>query len=227
MTNNAIIKDISPTPDAAVIWMHGLGADGNDFLPIVDELGLTNLALRFVFPHAPLMPVTINMGMRMPAWYDIRYQQLNRDEDREGIERSKKRIDAIIESLNQQGIASQRIVLAGFSQGGVMALFCGLRHEKPLAGIMALSCYLALADSSKAEATAANKHTPIFMAQGIYDPVVPYATAVNARETLSDLGYSVEWHEYPMQHSVCIEEIRSIGTWLKKVIQPIRAGDPE
>jgi len=215
MTDNAIITDTSPNPTHAVIWMHGLGADGNDFLPIVDELDLSNLGIRFIFPHAPMQAVTINMGMRMPAWYDIRQPQLNQDEDRDGIEQSRQRISAILETLKKQGIPAQNTVLAGFSQGGAMSLHCGLRHHEALAGIMALSCYLPLADRLSSEAQAQNLSTPIFMAQGTQDPIVAYTTAEQSLNTLRNAGYSVEWHEYPMQHSVCLEEINDIGVWLR------------
>jgi len=218
MIDNAIIKDLSPQPDAAVVWMHGLGADGYDFLPLVHELGLDDLKIRFVFPHAPTMPVSINMGMRMPAWYDIRYQDLTLDEDADGIKNSQLRINDIVKTLHEQGIATQRIVIAGFSQGGVMALYCGLRYPQRLAGIMALSCYLPLTDQTAAEAAAANKDIPLFMAQGLDDPIVPYATAVQARRQLHDLGYRPQWHEYPMEHSVCMEEIRDIGEWLRQTL---------
>jgi len=219
MTDNAIIRDLSTKPSAAIIWMHGLGADGNDFLPIVDELGLNDMAIRFVFPHAPQIPVTINMGMRMPAWYDIRRPQINRDEDHAGIENSRRRITSILDTLAQQGIPAKRTVLAGFSQGGAMALHCGLRHAERLAGILALSCYLPLANSCDKERSTSNQETPIFMAQGSNDPVVPRAIAHASMLQLRDLGYTVEWHEYSMEHSVCIEEIQDIGAWLRKTLK--------
>jgi len=219
MTDNAIIKDTSANPDYAVIWMHGLGADGNDFLPIVNELDLQGLGIRFIFPHAPIMPVTINMGMRMPAWYDIRQPQLNQDEDHDGIKQSHQRVSAMLESLKQQGIAASNTVLAGFSQGGAMSLYCGLRHHEALAGIMALSCYLPLAERLTAEANPQNQTTPIFMAHGSQDPVVAYATAEQSLNTLRDAGYTVEWHEYAMPHSVCMEEINDIGAWLRSLLK--------
>jgi phospholipase/carboxylesterase len=218
MTDQAIIRDLSQDIDAAVVWMHGLGADGNDFVPIVDELGLQDFNIRFVFPHAPSMPVTVNMGMQMPAWYDIREPRLEQNQDRDGIENSRLRVDSIVDTLLQQGIASQRIVLAGFSQGGAMALHCGLRQPHTLAGIMALSSYLPLAESARAEKSTANDHTPIFMAHGQFDPVVPISNAIASRRRLTEMGYQVKWHEYPMQHSVCLEEVRDIGYWLKKIL---------
>ena len=223
MTNNAIIKDTSPTPDAAVIWMHGLGADGSDFLPIVNELEIDDLQLRFVFPNAPYRAVTINQGMHMPAWYDLRKAQFTQDEDRDGIKESRQRISAIIDTMNQQGIASNRIVLAGFSQGGAMALYCGLRHHERLAGILALSSYLPLAENIAAEATPENKETPIMMAQGLYDSVVPHATAFRSLQQLQKLGYNVAWHEYPMEHTVVRDEIQDIGKWLRQTLEHAKA----
>lgn len=218
MTDQAIIRDLSQDIDAAVIWLHGLGADGNDFVPIVNELGLQGHNIRFVFPHAPSMPVTINMGMQMPAWYDVREPRLDSNEDREGIENSQARVESIIDTLLEQGIPSQRIVLAGFSQGGAMTLHCGLRQQHTLAGMMVLSSYLPLIDSALEEKSTANDNTPVFMAHGQFDPVIPISTGISSRRRLTEMGYQVEWHEYPMQHSVCIEEVRDISQWLKQVL---------
>jgi phospholipase/carboxylesterase len=202
-------------PAGTVIWMHGLGADGWDFVPIVKELGLpADLALRFIFPHAPMRPVTLNNGYVMRAWYDIAMTELQRQADEKGIRESQQQIEAFIAREKERGIAANRIVLAGFSQGGAIALQTGLRHAEPLAGILALSTYLALAGSLAAEGTAANKSIPIFMAHGSEDPVVPIELAQTSRDTLKSLGYSVRWTDYPMPHSVCMEEVAAIGEWL-------------
>ena len=208
-------------PDASVIWMHGLGADGNDFVPVVNELDLDGTAIRFVFPHAPKRPVTINNGMVMRAWYDVSFGDLEgkaRRPDAVGIHESQEQITALIAREAARGIAPDRIVLAGFSQGGAIALQTGLRHPERLAGVMALSTYLPLADSLPHEAAAANKATPVFMAHGLFDPVVPLAMGAGSMTFLAGLGYRVEWKQYPMQHSVCAEEIQDIGTWLRRVL---------
>lgn len=206
-------------PAAAIIWMHGLGADGNDFVPIVRELDLAGLpAIRFVFPHAPMRPVTINNGYVMRAWYDISFGDLegrSRKADETGVRESQRQIGDLIRRENTRGIASDRIVLAGFSQGGAIALQTGLRHDETLAGVMALSTYLPLAESFAQEATAANAKTPVFMAHGTQDPVVPYAMGRASCDTLQGAGYAASWQEYPMPHSVCLEEIRDISQWLK------------
>ena len=205
--------------DASVIWLHGLGADGHDFAPIVAELQLpATLAVRFVLPHAPQRPVTINNGYVMPAWYDIRGMDFTATEDAEGIEHSRGQIEALIARERQRGVAPERIVLAGFSQGGAMALHTGLRHPERLAGILALSTYLPLADRLPAEAHPANADTPIFMAHGLHDPVVPLPLAETSRQYLESLGYRIEWHTYPMEHSVCPEEITDIRAWLLRVL---------
>ena len=209
-------------PTAAVIWMHGLGADGNDFVPIVNELDLAGApGIRFVFPHAPTRPVTINNGYVMRAWYDISFGDLEgrtRRADEKGVRESQAQIGELITREQSRGIAAAKIVLAGFSQGGAIALHTGLRHPEKLAGVMALSTYLPLADSFAAEASAENKMTPVFMAHGTHDPVVPYAMGENSRRILEQAGYTLEWHEYPMQHSVCLEEVADIGQWLVKAL---------
>jgi phospholipase/carboxylesterase len=209
-------------PTAAVIWMHGLGADGNDFVPVVGELGLDRgPAVRFVFPHAPMRPVTINNGYVMRAWYDVLFGDLegtSRKADEQGVRDSEVQIGALIERETKRGIPAGSIVLAGFSQGGAIALQTGLRYREKLAGIMALSTYLPLAAVLPQEASPANRTTSIFMAHGVYDPVVAYMMGSTSRVTLAGLGYNVEWHEYPMQHSVCIEEVRDIGDWLRRVL---------
>ena len=205
-------------PDSAVIWLHGLGADGNDFAPIVAELGLPpNVKVRFIFPHAPMLPVTINGGYVMPAWYDVKSLDLRQEEDTAGIRNSQRQLEALIRRELERGIASTRIVLAGFSQGGAIALHTGLRYDAPLAGVLALSTYLPLPDTIMAEASPANAALPVFMAHGTVDSVIPLAHGATSRDLLIQEGYAVEWHEYPMTHSVCAEEISDIGTWLTRI----------
>lgn len=208
-------------PDAVVIWLHGLGADGHDFEPIVPELGLQDRSIRFVFPHAPVRAVTINGGMRMRAWYDIRDSAIRR-EDESGVRESQADIEALIARERSRGIAAARTVLAGFSQGGAIALQTALRHGERLAGVLALSTYLPLADKLGAEASAINRHVPIFMAHGTEDPVIPISRAQTSRRELLDLGYPVDWHEYRMPHSVCMEEVTDIAAWLRAVLPPAR-----
>ncbi len=206
-------------PTAAVIWMHGLGADGNDFVPIVRELDLSGLpAIRFVFPHAETMPVTINNGYVMRAWYDILGMDLVRREDQAGLRTSQGKIEQLIAREIARGIAPEHIVLAGFSQGCAMTLQTGLRHPQRLAGLLCLSGYLPLADKTAAERHLSNQHTPIFMAHGRGDNVVQINRAETSRDLLKELGYAIEWHEYLMPHSVCEEEIDDIGHWLGKVL---------
>ena len=206
-------------PTAAIIWMHGLGADANDFVPVAHELDLKGCgAVRYVFPNAQTMPVTLNNGYVMRAWYDILGTDLVRREDEAGIRQSAAQIEALIARERAEGIASNRIVLAGFSQGCAMALFTGLRHAQPLAGIMALSGYLPIADKTGAERHAANQNTPIFMAHGTQDPVVPMARAQAANEQLTELGYAVQWQAYPMQHSVHPQEVADVGAFIRKVL---------
>ena len=206
-------------PTATVIWLHGLGADGHDFEPIVPELGLPDdLNVRFLFPHAPSIPVSINSGYIMPAWYDIKHTDIGYQQDERGIRESARQIQLLIEREVMHGIASNRIILAGFSQGGAMALHLGLRQGEPLAGIMALSCYLPIAETIESELFEESKSTQVFMAHGVNDPVVPYALGDNSHRKLESLGYSVEWHSYPMEHSVCSEEITKIGQWISKVL---------
>jgi phospholipase/carboxylesterase len=200
-------------PDLAVIWLHGLGADGHDFEPVVPELGL-RIPVRFVFPHAPVRPVTINGGMAMRAWYDILGFDRQAPEDAEGIRASAVAVTELIDREVARGIASDRIVLAGFSQGGAIALQTALREPRPLAGVWALSTYLPLAATLAAERSAANLRLPIFMAHGTADTVLPLKLAESSRRTLEALGYEVEWHAYPMPHSVCLEEVSAIGAWL-------------
>ncbi|WP_333840018.1 alpha/beta hydrolase [Pelomicrobium sp.] len=209
--------ETAPQPRFAVIWMHGLGADGHDFVPIVHELGLPAApGVRFIFPHAPLRPVTINGGYVMRAWYDVLSPGFTQREDASGIRASQQAIDALIAREASRGIDPAHIVLGGFSQGGAMALHTGLRHGLRLGGIVALSTYLPLAESLPVEASPANARVPIFMAHGSHDPLIPLSLAVGSRERLVAMGYSVEWRVYPMQHSVCMEEIADIGAWLRR-----------
>jgi phospholipase/carboxylesterase len=220
----AIELETAKNPTAAVIWMHGLGADGNDFVPIVNELDLSGApAIRFIFPHAPMMPVTINNGYVMRAWYDVSFGDLEgttKRADEKGVRQSQAHIGDLIAREVARKISSKNIVLAGFSQGGAIALQTGLRYPETLAGVMALSCYLPCSASFAAEASAANAKTPLMIAHGSEDPVVPYAMGKSTCDLLVKSGYAVEWHEYPMQHSVCLEEVRDIGAWLTKVLRP-------
>jgi phospholipase/carboxylesterase len=215
---DAIQLETGRDPERTVIWLHGLGADGRDFVPIVGELELPAAPIRFVFPHAPVQAVTINNGMVMRAWYDIVGNDLARREDERGVRASQGLVEALIARERSRGIASTRILLAGFSQGGAIALQTGLRHTEPLAGIMALSTYVPIAAALEGERNAANARIPIFMAHGTQDPIIPLAQARRSRELLERLGYAVEWHEYPMPHSVAPQEIADIGAWLRRVL---------
>jgi len=218
----AIEIETAPNPAAAVIWLHGLGADGNDFAPIVPELRLAGApAIRFVFPHAPMMAVTINNGHVMRAWYDVSFGDLEgntRRADETGVHASQASVGKLIEREISHGIPAHRIVIAGFSQGGAIALQTGVRYPHRLAGIMALSTYLPMADRLEAEASAANRDVPIFYAHGTHDPVIPLAMATASVAKLTTAGYRVEWHEYPMQHSVCAEEVGAVSAWLSRVL---------
>jgi len=210
--------ETGPSPRAAVIWLHGLGADGHDFEPIVPELGLPAApALRFVFPHAPRQAVTINGGAVMRAWYDVTGDGR---QDAAGIRASQVRVEALIARERARGVAARSIVLAGFSQGGAVALQTGLRHPERLAGILALSAYLPLPDTLAQEASEANRDLPIFMSHGTQDPVIPLSWATRSRDHLVALGYTVEWREYPMPHSVCAKEIEDVGRWLRGILPP-------
>jgi phospholipase/carboxylesterase len=211
--------ETGPNPTAAIIWMHGLGADGNDFVPLVQELEYTGLpAIRFVFPHAETMPVTINNGYVMRAWYDITGAELTRREDENGLRASQQKIEALIAREKERGIPASKIILAGFSQGCAMTLQTGLRHPEKLAGMLCLSGYLPLADKVASERTPESLQVPIFMAHGRQDPVVPFIRAEQSRDVLKGLGYKIEWHEYMMQHSLCIDEVRDVNAWLRKVL---------
>jgi phospholipase/carboxylesterase len=203
--------------DAAVVLMHGLGADGHDFESLVPELRLP-AAVRFVFPHAPVRPVTLNGGYRMRAWYDILSLDRGAAEDDQGIRQSAEAIGELVRRERGRGIAADRIVLAGFSQGGAMALFTALRFPERLGGIVALSCYLPLAATLPAEAHPANAATPVFMAHGTMDPIVPAALGEGSRDVLRARGYDVEWHTYPMPHSVCAPEVHDLRGWLLRAL---------
>jgi len=216
---DSIDKQTGPAPTASVIVLHGLGADGNDFVPVAQELDLSPVGdVRFVFPHAPVMPVTINGGYEMRAWYDILGADLVQREDEKGLRSSLALVEALIAREKSRGIPADRIVLAGFSQGCAMALLTGLRHGETLGGIVGMSGYLPLAATTAAERHARNMATPIFLAHGRMDPVVPLARAIASRDALQALGYPVEWHEYPMAHSVCMEEIADLNRWLVGVL---------
>jgi len=215
----ALERETGRDPRATVIWLHGLGADGHDFEPIVPELDLpAKPAVRFLFPHAPMMPVTINGGAVMRAWYDIYDLDGARRPDEVGIRSSQERLESLVARENARGIPARAIVLAGFSQGGAIALQTGLRYRARLAGLMALSTYLPLSHSLAQERSDANRDVPIFMAHGVDDPLIPLAGAERSRDTLIRLGYDVAWHVYRMPHAVCGEEIAAIAAWLRGVL---------
>lgn len=215
----AIEIETAPNPDATVIWMHGLGDDGSGWSQVVPSLGLpATMAVRFLFPHAPMMPVAINNGCVMRAWYDIRDAELHARADLPGVRRSQAQVEALVAREQARGIPDARIVLAGFSQGGAIALYAALRHPQRLAGIVALSTYLIDAPNLVAEAAPANRDVPIFMAHGTHDPVVRFPWAEASRDALIAGGWKVEWRAYPMEHSAGIEEIVAVGAFLRKVL---------
>jgi phospholipase/carboxylesterase len=216
MTLEALELETAPNPRASVIILHGLGADGNDFVPIAQELDLGSVGpVRFVFPHAPSRPVTINGGYVMPAWYDILgLDSHEQREDEAGLRASQALVEELIAREKARGVAARQIVVAGFSQGCAMTLMTGLRHDERLAGLAGLSGYLPLAAKAEAERHAANRDTPIFLAHGTADPVIPIARARQSRDALRTLGHAVEWHEYAMPHSVCAAEIADLNRWL-------------
>jgi len=218
MTKASIEIQTGPEPTASVIWLHGLGADGSDFEPIVPALELpASLAIRFVFPNAPIMPVTINNGMQMPAWYDIRALH-GANEDEEGIRHSQEALEKLMAAEKARGIATERIVLAGFSQGGAIAFQTGLRTKEKIAGIMALSTYLPLAASLAAEKSAANQKVPILMVHGEHDEMIPLERAVRSKESIEEQGFSVNWHQFPMGHEVIMPEVQLISQWIQQVL---------
>jgi phospholipase/carboxylesterase len=219
VTREGVEIETGPNPQAAVIWLHGLGADGHDFEPIVPELVQPpERALRFIFPHAPMRPVTLNGGYVMRAWYDIIAIDRRAAEDESGIRASQALITELIRRENARGIPTERIVLAGFSQGGAMALYSGTRYPERFAGIIGLSCYQLLAGRFAAERNPANQATPIFLAHGTQDPVVLPALGEAACRQLQAAGYTVEWHAYSMPHSVCPQEVADIAAWLRRVL---------
>lgn len=209
-----------PAPTWTVIWLHGLGADGHDFEPIPPQFGLADSpSVRFIFPHAPIRPITINGGMEMRGWYDVKGMAFDREEDREGIEQSTAIINRLIKYENQRGVETDHIILAGFSQGGAVALFCGLRYPQPLGAIIALSTYLPDAASFDRERSDANQAVPIFMAHGTQDPVIPITLAERSQQILVQMKYQVEWHTYPMPHSVNAEELQDIAGFIHQTIR--------
>jgi phospholipase/carboxylesterase len=214
---DAVVLAPATPATASVIWLHGLGADGNDFVPMVPELKLPpGPSVRFVFPNAPVRPVTINNGMRMRAWYDILELSASGAQDEAGIRDSAAILAGFIQRERDSGIAANRIVVAGFSQGGAIALHEALRHPERLSGVMALSTYLPLRTTFAAEASKANRDIPILMCHGSFDPVLPLRLGSSSRDLLRAEGYAVEWKEYPMQHQVCLEEVQDISAWLKE-----------
>jgi phospholipase/carboxylesterase len=213
----SVQHESAPNPAWSIVWLHGLGADGNDFAPIVPELLRPGWpAIRFVFPHAPVRAVTINGGMRMPAWYDIRDLDLDQRADEKGVRESVAQVEALIQRECERGVPASRVLLAGFSQGGAIALACALRRTAPLGGVIALSTYLPMPQRLVGEATPAARGQPVFMAHGQYDPVVPYVGGEASARVLRDLGLPLDWHAYPMAHQVCGEEIRDLGDWISQ-----------
>ena len=222
---DSIEVETGPNPQGAVIWLHGLGADGHDFEPIVPELGIDRMEpLRFVFPHAPVRPVTINGGMAMRAWYDILTLDRGGPQDDAGIRESGAMLEGLIARENDRGISTDRIVIAGFSQGGAIILHTGIRHPQRLGGLMALSTYIPLRDSLAAEVfdndVSQSRDVPIFMAHGQFDPVLPIQLGESTRDLLVANSFSVEWHDYPMAHSVNAEEVQHIRQWLQNIYKP-------
>ncbi len=220
MSDFPIILDPPETADASVIWLHGLGADGHDFAPVPPQLGeAITRRTRFVFPHAPFRPVTINGGYTMRAWFDILDGDLSRRADEVGVRESAAILEGLIAAEAERGIEPGRIILAGFSQGGAIALHAGIRHQTALGGILALSTYLPIPHTVEAEAVTANaEHLPIFMAHGLADDIIHHEHALKSKETLESLGYAVQWRSYPMPHAVCPEEIADIAAWLGEVL---------
>jgi phospholipase/carboxylesterase len=211
--------ETAPAPRFSVVWLHGLGADGHDFEPIVPELVRKNWpAIRFVFPHAPMRPVTINGGMRMRAWYDISGQEIEHKQDEPGVRASMNQVNALLDRETARGVPPERQFLIGFSQGGAITLSCLIRRSQPLAGAIALSSYLPIADKSLAEVDLASKSIPVFIGHGSMDPIVALGLGAMSREWLQRAGYTVHWHSYPMPHSVCAEEIRDIAEFMHPIL---------
>ena len=219
MNDDPIEIETGAEPQASVIVLHGLGASGDDFVPVCEQLELGDCGpVRYVLPHAPQRPVTINGGYVMPAWYDILALGGQGGEDEAGLRDSQARVEALIAREVARGVAPRRIVLAGFSQGCAMTLMTGLRHPQRLAGLVGLSGYLPLADRTVAERHPANQDTPVFLAHGRFDPMIALARATASRDALQALGYAVEWHDYPMEHSVCLPEIADLNDFLRRVL---------
>jgi len=219
MSLDTIEHETGPNPDAAIIVLHGLGADGNDFVPICDQLDLSAVgSVRYVFPHAPVRPVTINGGYRMRAWFDVRSFERGKDEDEQGLRESQADIAELVDAEIARGVPASRIVLMGFSQGCAMTLMTGVRYPQRLAGLVGLSGYLPLPDTVAAERSGANGDVPVFLAHGTADPVIPFARAEAARDVLTGLGYPVEWHPYNMVHTVTMQELQDIHAFLLKVL---------
>lgn len=217
--SDSIIVETGPNPQACVIWLHGLGASGDDFVPIVEELPLPkDLPIRFIFPHAPIRPVTLNNNMPMRAWFDIYSLDRNLKHDQEGIESTERGIDQLIQSQLKE-FDSKKILIAGFSQGGAMALFAALRYPKPLGGVLGLSTYFPYKAAEISKFSAANKNIPIFMVHGRFDEVLTLKMGEESKAHLVEQGYTVEWHEYPMAHSVCAEEIQDIAEFITRVLK--------
>ena len=215
----SVIAQTGENPKFVVIWLHGLGADGNDFAPVVPQFKIPGFDIKFIFPHAPKIPVTINGGMVMRAWYDIKMMDIGKQPDKQGILASEKLIYELIDQQINDGFKPEQIVLAGFSQGGAMSLQIGTYYPQKLAGIIALSCYLPIPESLDKK-NSANINTPIFMAHGSFDPVVPFVLGQSSRNALKKSGYSIDWHEYPIQHGASMDEIMDIKTWIEKKIIP-------
>ena len=219
MTLETLELQTGDNPQSSIVVLHGLGADGNDFVPIAQELDLGKIGpVRFVFPHAAVRPVTLNNGYRMRAWYDILGPNLTMGEDEPGLRQSATQVQALLDREAERGIAPERTVLMGFSQGCAMTLLTGLRAPRRLAGLVGLSGYLPLASSTAAERSDANRLVPIFLGHGRLDPMVQYARGIETRDALEALGYTIEWHGYPMEHSVCAEEIADLNRWLLNVL---------
>jgi phospholipase/carboxylesterase len=215
-TPAAIVLEPDTTARSAVIWLHGLGANGEDFVPIANELGLPrDHSIRFVFPHAPVRPVTLSGGLPMRAWYDIVALTREGRQDAAGVRASEATVRELIRQQNALGVPSSRIVIAGFSQGGAVALHTALRYPEPLGGLLALSTYLPLDEHLQAEAHGAQRDLPILMQHGLHDPTVSYEFGSNSRDALRAAGFTVEWNEYPMQHELCGPQIKAIGAWLR------------
>ena len=215
--NDAVVIEAKENHRASVIWLHGLGADGNDFAPVVPELGIADeLGVRYIFPHAPRRAVTVNGGMVMRSWYDIKDPDLSKGRDRKDFDASAKILEQYIEAEIESGIPASKIIVAGFSQGGAITLHCGLAYHRQLAGMLVLSSYLPFAEILDDEHSGINHMTPILMAHGEYDPLIPIDFARQSADTLKQRGYDLAWHSFPMQHGVCIEEIKLIGDWLNK-----------